>query len=110
MKGYTQLGNIVDGGKNKGGSYLCGWTLKLQQHHRTGTLHDVEVEQKWLVPVITYKQHGLRMEMLKHANFKKQYLLYGFLLSLPKILFCKDVFQIMFHFCVFHLVSILLLS
>lgn len=32
-------------------SDLCGRTLELQQHHGAGTLHDVEVEQLWLVPV-----------------------------------------------------------
>lgn len=36
-------------------SYLCCWTLELQEHHGTGTLHDVKVEQEWLVPTI-YKQ------------------------------------------------------
>jgi hypothetical protein len=38
--------------ENKGSGHLCGWALKLQQHHGTGTLHDVEVEQQGLRPTI----------------------------------------------------------
>lgn len=33
-----------------GSRHLCCWTLELQEHHGTGTLHDVEVEQESLVP------------------------------------------------------------
>lgn len=37
-------------------AYLRCWTLELQEHHGTGTLHDVKVEQEWLVPTI-HTQH-----------------------------------------------------
>lgn len=40
-------------------SHLCGRTLKLQQHHGAGTLHDVEVEQQWLLPVTTYSSYKM---------------------------------------------------
>ena len=37
---------------------MCGWTLELQQHQGTGTLHDVEVEQKGLLTAqITHTPH-----------------------------------------------------
>lgn len=38
--------------ENKGSGHLCGWALELQQHHGTGTLHDVEVKQQGLRPTI----------------------------------------------------------
>lgn len=38
--------------KDKKISDLCGGTLELQQHYRTGAFQDVEIEQKTLLPVV----------------------------------------------------------
>lgn len=50
-------------------SNLCGGTLELQQHHGTGTLHDVEVEQIWLVPVAKGAQiKVVREDLRKYSS------------------------------------------
>lgn len=45
--------------KKRVSSHLCGRTLELQQHHGAGTLHDVEVEQQWLLPMTTYSSYKM---------------------------------------------------